>query len=84
VYREKGALLTKWRKLRASEQKVWLEVHREKIPCPHCKKVMSRRAIRWRHVCKDLQQMSQEEEERRRAKYSDATLADFQERTTAP
>jgi uncharacterized C2H2 Zn-finger protein len=63
------------------KQERWLKVHREKIPCPRCQKVMSRRAIRWRHVCKGLKQMSQEEEESRRQKYADATLADFQQRT---
>ena len=62
------------------KQELWLKVHREKIPCPLCHKVMSRRAIRWRHVCKGLKEMSQEEKEERQRKYAEMTLACFQER----
>ena len=65
------------------KQELWLKVHRGKIPSPSCHKVMSRRAIRWRHVCKDLTEMSQEEREERCQKYADMTLASFQERVAA-
>ena len=34
-------------------REVWLAVQRERVQCPQCMRVMTRRILRWRHVCQD-------------------------------
>ena len=36
----------------ASKAEVWVQVHRQKVPCPGCGKVVTRRALRWKHKCR--------------------------------
>ena len=31
---------------------VWVQVHRQKVPCPGCGKVVTRRTLRWKHKCR--------------------------------
>lgn len=35
----------------AAKADIWREVHRERVPCPRCGKVVTRRTLRWKHVC---------------------------------
>lgn len=30
---------------------LWRELQREKVSCPSCQKLLSRRALRWKHQC---------------------------------
>ena len=30
---------------------LWRELHREKVSCPSCGAIVSRRTLRWRHAC---------------------------------
>jgi len=68
-----------------TKKELWQKVHREKVECPGCQKVMSRRAIRWRHVCRGAgpRLIDDAEAEERRQKYSELTLKSFQERVAA-
>ena len=36
----------------ARKADVWVQVHRQKVPCPGCGKVVTRRTLRWKHTCK--------------------------------
>ena len=36
----------------ASKAEVWMQVHRQKVPCPGCGKVVTRRTLRWKHKCR--------------------------------
>ena len=68
-----------------TKKELWQKVHREKVKCPGCQKVMSRRAIRWRHVCRGTgpRLIDDAEAEERRQKYSELTLKSFRERVAA-
>ena len=64
-----------------TKKELWLKVHREKVTCPGCQRVMSRRALRWRHVCRTGPRLIDDAEaEERRQKYEELTLKSFQER----
>ena len=30
---------------------LWRELHREKVSCPSCGSIVSRRTLRWKHAC---------------------------------
>ena len=38
---------------KAPRREVWLAVQRERVQCPQCLRTMTRRILRWRHVCQD-------------------------------
>ena len=65
-----------------TKKELWTKVHQEKVACPGCDKVMSRRAIRWRHSCrgKGPRLIDEAEAEERRQKYAELTLKHFRDR----
>ncbi len=65
-----------------TKKELWVAVHREKIACPGCQKVMSRRAIRWRHKCRGMgpKLLDDAEAEQRRERYVEQAILGFQER----
>ena len=67
-----------------TKQELGAKVQRERVECPGCRKVMSRRAIRWRHVCRGGKPkvLDSTEEEARRQKYEGLTLECFLKRQT--
>ena len=69
-----------------TKQELWAKVHKERVECPGCRKVMSRRAIRWRHVCRGTgpRLIDETEAEARRQKYVERALIGFQERQGEP
>jgi hypothetical protein len=65
-----------------TKQELWKKVHRERVECPGCRKMMSRRAIRWRHVCRGGKPkvVDSIEADARRQKYEGLTLECFLKR----
>lgn len=35
-----------------SKAEVWRAVHAERVSCPECGKSVTRRTLRWKHVCR--------------------------------
>ena len=65
-----------------TKKELWVAIHREQIACPGCKKLMSRRAIRWRHKCRGLgpKLLDDAEAEERRARFVERAIEGFRER----
>ena len=39
---------------------LYKQVYAERVPCPNCQRLLTRRTLRWRHHCKTHQPLSQE------------------------
>ena len=39
---------------------LYKQVYAERVPCPGCQRLLTRRTLRWRHHCKTQQTLSQE------------------------
>ena len=65
-----------------TKKELWVAVHREQVACPGCQKLMSRRAIRWRHKCRALgpKLLDDAEAEERRARFVERAIEGFRER----
>ena len=64
-----------------SKAEVWTRVHRQKVPCPGCGKVVTRRTLRWKHKCgRAVVVLSGEQAEERRLQLEQQVLRDLMKR----
>ena len=65
----------------ASKAEVWMQVHRQKVPCPGCGKVVTRRTLRWKHKCRRaVVVLSGAQVEERRLQLEQRVLRDLMKR----
>ena len=65
----------------ASKAEVWMQVHRQKVPCPGCGKVVTRRTLRREHKCRRaVVVLSDAQAEERRLQLEQRVLRDLMER----
>ena len=65
----------------ASKAEVWMQVHRQKVPCPRCGKVVTRRTLRWKHKCRRaVVVLSDAQAEERRLQLEQRVLRDLMKR----
>ena len=64
-----------------SKAEVWMQVHRQKVPCPQCAKVVTRRTLRWKHKCRRaVVVLSDTQAEERRQQLEHQVLRDLLKR----
>ena len=65
----------------ARKAEVWKQVHRQKVPCPGCGKVVTRRTLRWKHTCKRaVAVLSEAQVQERRQKLEQRVIRDLLKR----
>ena len=80
-YREKGMAESAPAAAMVSKAEVWMQVHRQKVPCPQCAKVVTRRTLRWKHKCRRaVVVLSDTQAEERRQQLEHQVLRDLLKR----
>ena len=43
-----------------AKAELYKQVYAERVPCPNCQRLLTRRTLRWRHECKTNKPLSEE------------------------